>query len=155
MLLVFGVDGYGERTTEIFTADFTTPLTEQKAMTIDIQITSVETRAINAVFTPSDETANYHYDAYPIEDYEGSTPEEFMEYVISINGEWLSLYQGTQEHRFSYYFPREEYVVFAFGYDGAVTSDLYLKHVNMTTGEVTEMGVIPQAVAQKYLAGKF
>jgi len=46
-------------------------------------------------------------------------------------------------------------VVFAFGYDGAVTSDLYLKHVNMTTGEVTEMGVIPQAVAQKYLAGKF
>lgn len=155
VLLVFGVDGYGERTTEIFTADFTTPLTEQKAMTIDIQITSVEARAINAVFTPSDETANYHYDAYPIEDYEGSTPEEFMEYVISINGEWLSLYQGTQEHRFSYYFPREEYVVFAFGYDGAVTSDLYLKHVNMTTGEVTEMGVIPQAVAQKYLAGKF
>ena len=65
-----------------------------------------------------------------------STPPE---YVISVNGEYLKLYQGTQEYTFTYYFPREEYVVFAFGYDGDITSDLFMKKVNMITGEVTDM----------------
>lgn len=143
-LLVFGVNEFGERTTGIGRFEQRTPPVQDAGPVIDIRITSVEDKAINAVFTPSIQDANYHYNAQPWTDFEGKTPEEFMEYVIRINGEYLTLYQGTQEHRFTYYFPREEYIVFAFGYDGQITSDLYMKRVNMTTGEVTEMGAIPR-----------
>lgn len=138
-MLVFGVDEFGERTTEIASFVQRTPPVQAAGLEIDIQVTSVEDKAINVIFTPSIADANYHFDAYPLEDYEGETPESFMEYVISVNGEYLKLYQGTQEYTFTYYFPREEYVVFAFGYDGDITSDLFMKKVNMITGEVTDM----------------
>lgn len=77
-----------------------------------------------------------------------------MEYVIAINGEYLKLYQGRQEYSFTYYFPRPEYVVFAFGYNGEITSDLYMKRVNMSTGEVTDMGIVPRETAQKYFESR-
>ena len=151
-LLVFGVDEYGERTTNIAQFVQRTSSAQTIDLEIDIEITSVEEKAINAVFMPSIEDANYHFDAYPFSDYEGKTPEEFMEHVISINGEYLRLYQGEQSYSFTYYFPRPEYLVFAFGYDGQITSDLYMKRVNMSTGEVSDVDVIPQETARKILA---
>lgn len=153
-LLVFGVDEYGERTTQIAEFEQRTPSAQQEDLEIGIEITSVEEKAINAVFTPSADNVNYHFDAYPLEDYEGETPESFMEYVIAINGEYLKLYQGRQEYSFTYYFPRPEYVVFAFGYNGEITSDLYMKRVNMSTGEVTDVGIVPRETAQKYFESR-
>lgn len=139
-IMICGISPDGERSTELSLLECISGDAVQKDLDIQIEITGVEAKAIHAVFRPSDEEANYHLDCYPLEDYlEYESDEAFMESVIKMNGEYLELYKGEVTKDFRFYFPRSEYIVFAFGYDGKVMTKLFSKKINMLDGTVSDM----------------
>lgn len=75
-----------------------------------------------------------------------SSPELFTSNYITSSGSSLMLYTGTTTKRFGFTLSYdsaepswEPYVIFVFGYDGTVTSDLYIYKIDTKDGSYEQL----------------
>lgn len=152
-LLICGITPDGTRTTDIKELPIRTSADNEKNLTFDISfsdfdVSSGYTHFINVNITPSDENAKYVVNSLPVSNPVADLSigsDEFMQSYVEIEGKYLNLSIGSQAKRLSlgpeYDFNSGEtkygkHLVFIFGYDGAVTSELYAYYVDSATGEV-------------------
>ncbi len=129
-IVVFGVSALGERTTAVFHNEVTTSAVPDSDMTIRLEVieTSVEGAKIKA--TPSS-GETYMVGCILREDFEKYPDERaFMEYVVEAGS--LELYSGEQIiDKTNRLLSDKEYVCFAFGYVGGISTGLF--HVGFRT----------------------
>ena len=100
-LYVYGVTGEGVRTTDIFTAEFTTEPPYDGPITFDIQV-SEENYIMDITITPSDESVSYYWnimDEATYEEWGGSMPEAataLIEYDIEDYLYWGDIYDRSE-----------------------------------------------------------
>ena len=144
-VIVFGVSPLGERTTAVAHKEITTANVPVSSMTFDINV--VETYADGALIKiiPSMKDETYMAGCIQRAEYEKFKKEDgtyddaaFMEYLIT-NGN-LVLNEGDIElSRKGALLTDTKYICFAFGYQGGVTTKLYIKDfetgLHETSGE--------------------
>ena len=148
-ILIFGVDETGERTTEIAKVAQKSGDAVAEKITFDIQFgefkaASKYTHFQTITVVPSDPNAKYVVDSGTYSSLLPylTSPEDMMNYWVSSYGSWLTLYSGEQTKTFSFSQSYEggtsswnPYVIFVFGYDGGITSDLYIYKIDSETGK--------------------
>lgn len=153
-VVVFGVSDLGERTTEVSYASQTLPVVVPSDMTFEITLVEqTESGAIlNIVPSAKDEpyiAGVMKYEQYS--EYIGKD-EEFMNYVVEYGG--MGVYEGDQRmDRSTALISDTDYVCFAFGYAGGITTPLTIfefKTGKPDTGggasvEITETKIIDGA----------
>lgn len=123
-IIVFGVSNQGERTTAVFHSEVTTLAVPESDMTILLEVLETSVEGAKIKITPSaDET--YMAGCIRREDFEKYTDErEFMEYVVEVGN--IELYSGAQIlDKTGRLLTDKEYVCFAFGYIGGITTGLF------------------------------
>lgn len=142
-IVVFGMSSLGERTTAVAYETVRTLPVPQSDMTFDIKVLEELDGGVRIQFTPSVDNETYYagtirkdqYDAYVGRD------EEFMNYVVTTAG--LGLQQGA------YLLERPEgalsvdrdYVYFAFGYIGGITTGLTTGTFHTKASDVSKASV--------------
>lgn len=164
-VLICGITPDGTRTTEIKQVKCVTSVDEDKEpVTFDVKFgerTPAGTIAQQTITViPSDKDAKYVVNHLPASNPYADTSvddEEFTTLYLEVEGKYLKLYSGDNDITISYqkewdfstggYF-WENHIIMIFGYDGAVTSPLYLYELNTETGEVKQLrgpGTEPEA----------
>lgn len=130
-VFVFGVNSFGERTTEVAYAECVTAPVEMSDMTIDFQYTVNGPSSVDVVYVPSSQEG-YFYGCITASEYESaSSEEELIDSIIArseAEGSFIPV-SGRHEHqlRGNYLRASTEYVLYAFGYSGDVTTRLFTK----------------------------
>lgn len=128
-VFVFGVTDRGERTTEVAYGTCRTARPEQSDMTFTIQVTDIRPSSAHVTCIPSVQDEFFYCDVLTYEEYAACGSDgEFMDYALEqgdLTGSF-KLNQGTYDWDISgnYLRPETKYIVFAFGYEGAVTTPL-------------------------------
>lgn len=154
--LICGITPDGTRTTDIKQVQCITSAEKDKdPVTFDIQFGqrkpsgSYATQIITV--TPSDKDAKYVVEHLPASNPYADTSvddEEFISRYLEVQGKYLNLRTGDNEINISYQkewdyatgaYEWEKHIVIIFGYDGVVTSPLYLYELNTSTGEATQL----------------
>lgn len=154
-ILVCGITPDGVRTTDIRQVRCVTEASETDEVTFDIRFGDLR-RTGSTAFQPvtvksSDQSAKYVVESLPSTNYYADlscSDEEFMQRYIEVQGQYLNLRTGDSEVTLSYQkewdFDESCYawgkqIVFVFGYDGVVTSRLYVFEVDTETGEARQV----------------
>ena len=143
--VVFGIDNEGNRTTAVGHAGMTTLQTQPSSLTVGIDVVSVSSHSLFAEFHPSDPDEQYFASCVPYSRYllfDNDT--DFMEDVLSVYGgdlDWVlsmgdSFYDGE-----GYLDSDTEYIVFAFGYYGGITTPLFHEVVRTLPAETSSAAV--------------
>lgn len=155
-VLICGISPEGTRTTSIKDVECVTKAEEQREpITFNVEFGkrkpsgSFATQIIT--ITPSDKDAKYVFDHLPASNTYADTSvddEEFMTRYLEVQGKYLNLRSGDNEINISY---QKEYdldsqsyewkkqIVMVFGYDGVVTSPLYLFELDTATGKAIQL----------------
>ena len=123
-IVVFGVSNQGERTTAVFHKEVTTLAVPDSEMTIQLEIVETSVEGAKIKVTPStDET--YMAGCIRKDEFAKYADErEFMEYVVEVGN--IELYSGEQIiDKTGRLLTDKEYVFFAFGYVGGISTGLY------------------------------
>lgn len=143
--VVFGIDNEGNRTTAVGHAGMTTLQTQPSSLTVGIDVVSVSSHSLFAEFHPSDPDEQYFASCVPYSRYllfDNDT--DFMDDVLSVYGgdlDWVlsmgdSFYDGE-----GYLDSDTEYIVFAFGYYGGITTPLFHEVVRTLPAETSSAAV--------------
>lgn len=130
-VFVFGVNGYGERTTEVATAECITAQVEQSDMTIAFSIEVGGPSSADITYRPSKDES-YFYGCVTKARYEdAASDKDFITGIIADSeqeGTFIPV-RGEKLHqlRGNYLRAGTEYVAYAFGYAGAVTTPLFIE----------------------------
>lgn len=130
-VFVFGVNSFGERTTEVAYAECVTAPVEMSDMTIDFQYTVNGPSSVDVVYVPSTQEG-YFYGCITASEYDkAASEEELIDAIIArseAEGSFIPV-SGRYEHqlRGNYLRASTEYVLYAFGYSGDVTTRLFTK----------------------------
>lgn len=128
-VFVFGVNGYGERTTEVAIAECTTAQVEQSDLTVDFSIKVNGPSSVDITYVPSKDES-YFYGCVTRAEYEkAGNDKDFIADIIADSeqeGTFIPV-RGEKLHqlRGNYLRADTEYVAYAFGYAGAVTTPLF------------------------------
>ncbi len=158
--LIFGVDEVGTRTTAIKKVTLQTQSEVSGDLTFEVEPGNFDdsqmyTHYLEVTVTPSDQEKKYVFEHLPADNAYAKldcSDEEFMQRYVDVQGEWLTLRQGTLTRMLpfakSYTSTGNwgDYVIMIFGYDGEITSELYLYKVDGGTGEMTQLrgpGITP------------
>ncbi|HIZ87347.1 MAG TPA: hypothetical protein IAC03_04215 [Candidatus Coprenecus pullistercoris] len=124
-VLVFGVSGLGERTTEVACAEQVLPEVMPSDMTFGITLEAQTESGAVLKIVPSVKDEPYIAGCLQYEQYSEyiGKDEEFMQYIVDYGG--MGVYEGDQIlDRSTALIPDTRYVCFAFGYSGGVTTPL-------------------------------
>lgn len=127
--VVFGVDTEGVRTTVVACARQRTRKVPQSAMTIAVTVTNITPFGAVAVFRPSVENETYFTDCIDYATYAGfgGDEEAFVRSIVGKLGSQIGSYLTSGYHRLDaegMLRPETEYMAYAFGYSGGVTTPL-------------------------------
>lgn len=128
-VFVFGVNGYGERTTDVAWKECITAEVEMSDMTIGFDYTVNGPSSVDVVYVPSTQEP-YFYGCITAEEYDKAESEEsLIEAIIakSVAEGSFTTVTGRHEHQLmgNYLRASTEYVLYAFGYSGDVTTRLF------------------------------
>lgn len=151
--LIFGLDEVGTRTTAVKQVKLQTESVSERDLTFEIEKGEFDDSSMYYHFlelkvTPSDPEKKYVVESIPADNSYAQlncTDEEFMQRYVDVQGQYLVLSQGEQTKRFSFAQSYSggktwgDHVIMVFGYDGEITSDLYLYKVDTETGEMTQL----------------
>ena len=143
--VAFGVDLEGNRTTVINHANVTTLPVQPSSMNIEIDVINVSSHSMYVNFYPSEQDEQYFLHCVPLSQYERFDNDiEFMEDVLSIyqgDLDWV-LNTGDSHYDGEGYLDSEtEYIVFAFGYCGGITTPLFYEIVKTLPAETSSADV--------------
>lgn len=122
-VVVFGVSALGERTTEVsYEIAHTLPV-EITDMTFDVQVVETSINGIKIQVTPSYSDKTYMAGCIRKAEYDkfGGNDTQFMEYVVA-NGNVVLLEGPQLIDRTNALLADTEYIFFAFGYAGGITT---------------------------------
>lgn len=128
-VFVFGVNGFGERTTEVAWKECRTAEPEMSDMTIGFEYTVNGPSSVDVEYVPSSQEP-YFYGCITAEEYENAESESaLIESIIakSVAEGSFTPVTGRQPHqlRGNYLRASSDYVLYAFGYAGDVTTGLF------------------------------
>lgn len=133
MIVVFGVDSNGNRTTYVEALTQTTASSVPSNMTIDIDVTSITVDGAKITYKPSSQNEQYFCDLLYYDDYvkyfNGNVNAILNQYAF-YSGIWSGyIKQGDYEDdRWAHRLPSgTRYIVIAFGFDGGATTPLFTK----------------------------
>ncbi len=140
--------------TDIFKGDYTTESAAKAELSFEIEVWDVTQLTANVRITPSNDTDKY---CALIQPWDGVTPaNEMMHQIVNQWGGWMDYMandKGMVEHVGSNAFklPAADtnYYVIAFGYNGGITSDAYMKTFRTLPGgsvEEVEFSVSASAI---------
>lgn len=154
-VLICGITPDGTRTTDIRQVECITSAEQKKEVTFSIEFGKRKPSGSYAfqsiIVKPSDPEAKYVIEHLPsTNEYANlSYPDdEFMQRYIDVQGKHLTLYTGDTERQFSFQkvwdsasssYVWGKQIIFVFGYDGVITSPLYLYELDTATGQVTQL----------------
>lgn len=158
-VLIFGIDEVGTRTTALMDVPIRTTAIEMDELKFEVTFSDFNAEgdyfhSIRLKVTPSDPDAKYVVDKLSTDNAYGRfdcTPEEFANRYVQAQGKYLPVRTGDYEQEifmnssYSSETGWSDYSIFIFGYDGMLTSPLYLYKVDPVTGEVTMLSG-PEAV---------
>lgn len=124
-IVVFGVSGLGERTTEVSYSSVVLPEVVSSDMTFEITLEKQTESGAVLKIVPSSKDETYIAGCIQYVQYEQyiGKDEEFMEYVVTSGG--MGVYEGDQVlDKSTALISDTKYVCFAFGYSGGVTTPL-------------------------------
>lgn len=133
-LVLFGVNGDGERTTDVFTEQFRTDVLTPSDMTFGLGVTDVMTSSVTLTCEPSRDDELYVLGCMPVSRYqEYGSDEAAIAAVVeywSNSSMYRVTYSGEKQLQtnidifYNSIKPNTDYYVFAFGYMGAVTTGI-------------------------------
>lgn len=140
--------------TDVFKGDYTTESAAKTELSFEIEVWDVTQLTANVRITPSNDTDKY---CALIQPWDGVTPaNEMMHQIVNQWGGWMDYMandKGMVEHVGSNAFklPAADtnYYVIAFGYNGGITSDAYMKTFRTLPGgsvEEVEFSVSASAI---------
>lgn len=117
----------------------------------DFDTSSSWTHYLPVTVTPSDPEAKYVFEYLPESNWLvdlSKTDEEFINSYVSVQGQYLELRTGESSRTMSmgsdwdssfgaYLF--KPYILFVFGYDGEITSPLYMYRIDSETGSMEQL----------------
>lgn len=153
-LVIFGLDEEGARTTDIQLVECRTHSQGSTRITLNTEFygfngSSQWSHSMKAKTTPSDPDMTYVTECLPATNQFADLrydDADFISRYIDVQGPYLALQRGVTEKHLSFspsYDPETEemvfddYIMFSFGYNGEVTSPLYVWRINAQTGETT------------------
>ena len=118
--------------TDISKASYTTQKAAQSTMTFDIEVLDVKQMEVSFRITPSNNNDLY---CALVQPWDGvSTADEVMHQIVDQWGSWMQIMaddKGVVEHTGSKALKLPaadtDYYIIAFGYDGGITTDAYMK----------------------------
>lgn len=133
LIVVFGVDNNGKRTTNVATLTQTTASSVPSDMTIDIDVTSITVDGATIIYMPSSQNERYfcnllYYDDY-VKYFNGNADAILNQYAHT-SGIWSGyIKQGDYEDdSWAHRLPSgTKYIALAFGFDGGATTPLFTK----------------------------
>lgn len=138
--IVFGIDAEGVRTTETAHAVQRTAQAAQSGMRVDIAVTNVTPLGAYVVFRPTVDDKPYFTDCIDYATYAGYGDDEaFVRAQVAALGEGIGAYLTVGYHTLDaegFLDPETEYIAYAFGYDGGVTTPL-MRSERFTTPVLT------------------
>lgn len=147
-IVVFGVSPLGERTTEVSHESIRTASVPHSGMTFEFDVTETSLEGAVIDIIPSIKTETYMAGTIRKEIFDGFTDEtSFMENLIGQGN--IVLLEGDQTlDRTGKLLTDTEYICFAFGYIGGITTDLY--KVEFLTREPETSGKAEVAIEFEY-----
>lgn len=129
-IFVFGVSTEGERTTEVAYGTQRTGMPESSDLTVDVNVSDIGPSLAHISCIPSDDDQFYYTYVADYATFSSFGDEEdFVSYIVSqAQAEGIfEIVKGAYEYDVAGYFlrPDTEYIAFAFGYTGGVTTKLF------------------------------
>lgn len=147
--VVFGVSSLGERTTAVSHAKIRTAAVPHSSVTFKIEVVETSVQGAILKITPSDATETYMAGTIRKEVYREFTDDRaFMEYVIEQGN--IVLLDGPQTlDRTGALLTDKEYICFAFGYIGGITTGLTFAEFSTRAPETTGKAKVDMKIAAK------
>ena len=131
LVMVFGIDNNGKRTTVPTTLLQRTAQVEQSNMTFDINIHSISINGAKAQFTPTSKTETYFTDIMTKEEYDSyGSDQAVIDYIVNTLGSNISAYLTSGDHEVdatNYLVSDTKYVAYCFGYNNGATTKVFSK----------------------------
>lgn len=131
MIMVFGIDNEGRRTTVPATFIQRTAQVEQSATTFTIDVNSITVNGAKAYFTPTDDSETYFTDVMTYEEFHSyGSDQALIDYIVNTLGSNITAYLTAGRHEVdctNMLVSDTKYVAYCFGYNNGATTKVFSK----------------------------
>ncbi len=131
LVMVFGIDKEGKRTTVPTTTVQRMAQAAQSNMTFSIAVHSISVNGAKVQFTPTSQEETFFTDVMTKEEYDSyGSDQALIDYIVNTLGDNISAYLATGNHEVdatNYLVSDTEYVAYCFGYDKGATTKVFSK----------------------------
>lgn len=131
LVMVFGIDKEGRRTTVPTTTVQRMAQAAQSNMTFNIAVHSISVNGAKVQFTPTSQEETFFTDVMTKEEYDSyGSDQALIDYIVNTLGDNITAYLATGNHEVdatNYLVSDTEYVAYCFGYDKGATTKIFSK----------------------------
>lgn len=131
LIMVFGIDNEGRRTTVPATFIQRTAQVEQSATTFSIGVNSITVNGAKVYFTPTNDEEKYFTDVMTYEEFHSyESDQALIDYIVNTLGSNITAYLAAGEHEVdctNMLVSDTKYVAYCFGYDNGATTKVFSK----------------------------
>ena len=131
LIMVFGIDNEGHRTTVPATFVQRTAQVGQSATTFSIDVNSITVNGAKAYFTPTDDSETYFTDVMTYEEFHSyGSDQALVDYIVNTLGSNITSYLTAGRHEVdctNMLVSDTKYVAYCFGYNNGATTKVFSK----------------------------